>query len=215
MSASSVSDSTSIPQNTVAVLLAAGGGSRFLASSAELNVHVTHKLLAPLRGRTVFECALSNVMEAGFRLIVVVQGAVSLPIVSGRDANGINTIEIVLNPRWSEGQATSLAVAVDALRDRDDVDRFVVGLGDQPFIPADAWRRVALEQPEAPIAVATYAGKRRNPVRLARSMWDLLPREGDEGAKPVLRSHGYLVSEVTCVGEPADIDTAKDLLRWS
>jgi CTP:molybdopterin cytidylyltransferase MocA len=177
---------------TAAVVLAAGGGTRFGGDG--------HKLLAPFRGRPLVAWALEA--ASGLDELIVVTGAVELELPAGARA--------VRNPRWAEGQATSLAAGIDAAAGHDAV---VVGLGDQPLIPVEAWQLVAASS--APIAVATYGGQRRNPVRFAAEVWDLLPREGDEGARSVLRGRPDLVTEVACPGDPVDVDTQEDLATWS
>ena len=76
-------------------------------------------------------------------------------------------MRLVDNPRWAEGQATSLAAGIDAARAAGHRS-VVVGLADQPLIGSEAWRAVAVTGLDRPMGVATYAGQRRNPVRLDR-----------------------------------------------
>ena len=180
-----------------AVLLAAGGGRRFQGPS--------HKLLSPLRGRPVYRWALDAVVAAhGFAEIVVVTGDATLDLP--------DVVVELHNPHWAHGQASSLAIAVDHAGKRGH-DAIVVGLADQPFVASSCWEGVAAG--EAPIAVATYDGRRANPVRLAASVWPLLPTTGDEGARSLMRLRPDLVTEVPCPASPADIDTLEDLLRWN
>jgi CTP:molybdopterin cytidylyltransferase MocA len=175
----------------VAVLLAAGAGSRFEGP--------THKLLTPFAGRPLYEWALESVRAAGIP-VVVVTGDVELDLP--------DDVERVVNPDWADGIATSLQAAMRAAADADAI---VIGLADQPRIPTEAWRLVA--RTDAPIAVATYDGARRNPVRLGRAVWPLLPVTGDRGASVLFRDHA--VVEVACPGDPADVDRLEDLERWS
>ena len=185
---------------TIAVLLAAGGGTRFVAP--------THKLLAMIDGRPVFRHALDHVIAAGLDGIVVVTGAADLEICD-------DMVTVVHNPLWQAGQAGSLQIGL-AEAGSGDCEFVVVGLADQPFIPSSAWRAIAEASSVAPIVVATYGGVRGpNPVRLHRSVWPHLPTEGDEGARPLMRLHPEWVDELACEGSAADIDTLEDLGQWT
>jgi molybdenum cofactor cytidylyltransferase len=183
------------------VLLAAGGGSRFRATES------THKLLAlGPDGRTVVEHSYAAMAADTTDELIVVTGAVELPELPGA--------HLPHNARWAVGQSTSVWEAID-LADALECDAIVVGLGDQPGITAADWAAVrAAMHAGAQIAVATYGGKRRNPVGLARSVWPLLPTNADEGARSVMQRHPELVIEVPCTGNSEDIDSVEDLLRW-
>ncbi len=181
---------------TVAVVLAAGGGTRWTGPG--------HKLLAPIDGEPIVVHAVRAAAASGIGPVVVVAGAVELPATVAAVAG----VTVVPHPGWAAGQATSLAAGI-AFADRLGAESVVVGLGDQPFVEPAAWRAVAAS--ESPIAMASYAGRLRNPVRLARAVWPLLPTSGDEGARVLAQMRPDLVQQVPCPGSPADIDTVDDL----
>ncbi len=183
---------------TAAVVLAAGTGSRFAGG--------TPKLLAPFRGRPLAAWALESAAAAALDELIVVVGHTDLGPLLPEGAH------VVANPRPEAGQATSLACAIDAVAGSGH-GAVVVGLADQPGVPAEAWRLVAACV--APVATAVFGGRRCPPVRLDRSIWPLLPRSGDEGARRLMRERPDLVAEVPCPGDPGDVDTVEDLERWS
>jgi len=181
-----------------AVLLAAGGGTRFTGP--------THKLLADFRGKPVVQWAVENAAAAGLDDLVVVLGAVDLRSVLPAG------VTVLHNPRWHQGQATSLQTA---LRHgwRGGYDAFVVGLGDQPLVPAVTWQTIA--QSGGPLVSAVMDGQRSPPMRIDKELWPLLPTEGDEGARTLIRSRPDLLREIACPGHGLDIDTLEDLPSWS
>lgn len=181
-----------------AVVLAAGGSSRF--GSGE-------KMLARLRGRPLVAWALSAALDAGLDAVAVVTGAVDLGAVLEELGR---RVAVIPNPNWPNGQATSLAAALDWC-EAGGFRAAVVGLGDQPLVPSAAWRAVARAGHDAPIVTAAYGGRRRPPVRLDRSVWSMVSRRGDEGARDLMRRRPDLVGEIACDGDPADVDTLVDL----
>ena len=179
------------------VLLAAGGGSRFGGSH--------HKLLTSVAGKTVFEWALRSALEASIGPVAVVWGSVELPRYAGSEA-----VTYLHNDAWASGIASSVHLALQWANDCG-LQSVVIGLGDQPCVPPSAWTAVA--NSNSPLAVATYAGVRANPVKLHAEFFALVPKTGDEGARSLLRSHPELVAEVPCTGSGIDVDHVEDIER--
>ncbi len=181
------------------LLLAAGSGSRLGQPKA----------LVELGGKTLAERGVDLLRAGGTEPIVVVTGAVpvSLP--------GVVTVH---NPDWRTGMGSSLRVGLATLpADREAV---VIALVDQPLIGAATIPRlIAAFEGGAELAVACYAGQRRNPVLIGRSYWAEVAAtaEADQGARGFLRSHQGLLTLVECgdIGSADDLDTAADLQRIS
>lgn len=183
-----------------AVILAAGGSTRFAAGS---------KQLVELHGRPLVMHAVQAAIDAEvFEAVAVVSGAVPL------DGVLPEGVVILPNPDWAAGQATSVRAGID-WAEAAGFDRVVVGLADQPGVLSEAWRSVATAAASEPIVMASYSGQRGNPVRLDRSIWPLLPDQGDEGARALARRRPELVGAVPCPGTMVDIDTQEDLDRWN
>lgn len=187
---------TQIPKTTLAVILAAGAGIRFAGEG--------HKLFAKLNGRALIWWAVKHALDAGFEEVAVIEGAQSLQDVIPKEAS------LIHNDDWEEGQARSLSVAVQ-YADMFGYETVVVGLGDQPYVPPTTWRHIA--KAEGPIVVADFRGVNAPPVKLDASVWPLVPLDGDEGARQLLRARPELVRKLPCQGSSIDVDSIVGLDR--
>jgi CTP:molybdopterin cytidylyltransferase MocA len=179
------------------VLLAAGEGSRL----------GTPKALLEFGGERLADRGVQLLRDGGAAPVLVVTGAARVTV-PGAVA--------VHNPDWPTGMGSSLAAGLRALP--GDCTAAVIALVDQPLIGVGAVQRlIAAYLAGAEVAVATYHGKPRNPVLLARPHWAgvLAVAVGDAGARPYLRAHPDLVTQVECAdtGRPDDVDTPEDLAR--
>ncbi len=137
-------------------------------------------MTAYARARRCSTRALAAVVDADIGRLTVVTGRLGADDlgIAGRD-----DLTIVHNPDWATGQMTSVRAGITSA-DSNGADVVVIGLADQPGIESSAWRAVADAALDgARIAVATYDGRRANPVALHRETWQLLSTTGDEGAR--------------------------------
>jgi len=182
-----------------AAVLAAGRGSRLGGDAS--------KPLLEWRGRPLVAWALDAVLESGLAPVVVVVGYRADEV---RATVGTNA-EVVENPEWEEGIASSLRTVLGVMTPDAAVDAVAVGLADQPLVGPEAYRRVAATDGE--LVIPTYDGQPGNPVKLARSLWpEALELRGDVGARALARDRAVHV-DCTDTGSAADVDTLEDLER--
>ena len=197
------------PQRPVigAVLLAAGGSSRMRGKD---------KLLEPVDGVPLLRRIAEEVSRSGVDDVICVmrqeddkRGAA----IAGLD------VSRVINPRASEGMATSIAAGVSALSPR--VDAVLVIMGDMPEVSAtDIDRLIAAFDPEEDrsiVRAATDNGTPGHPVLFGRRFFEeLKSMEGDRGARDLLREHMEYVVDVVLTGQSAvtDLDTPEAWAEW-
>lgn len=204
-------ESTPSSGQTVAIVLAAGAGSRFGG----------RKLLASLEGRPVLQHVLDRLDGAGLTDVVVVLGDDAAAIEA---AIAWRTERRVRNDDPGRGLSSSVRVGIEALD--ASADAALIVLGDQPSVSVAAIRALldTPSDPARPVVVPVYeADAGRNPVRIGREAFGLVAAaRGDRGLGPVIAAHPKLVREVALdvPGGNPDIDTRADLVamleaRWA
>jgi CTP:molybdopterin cytidylyltransferase MocA len=204
------------PQLVAGVLLAAGAGSRLGRPKA----------LVVVGGQSMARRGITLLRDGGADPVIVVTGATG----PDTDVTGLGTgpggdagtagrerrVISVHNPDWPTGMGSSLAVGLRAVP--AECTAAVLALADQPLVGPQAVRRLlGAHAAGATVAVASYEGRPRNPVLISREHWQdvIALASGDVGARPFLRTHPDLVTEVECgdTGRPDDVDSPEDLAR--
>ncbi len=190
-----------VHHRTAAVVLAAGGSSRFGSP----------KQLAPWQGRTFLEQVVQTALDAAIGPVIVVLGA---EVEQCRRLLAGLPVQVVVNPRWAEGQSTSMQAGLEALPAGTGGAVFL--LVDQPAVQADTVRRVVQAHREtlAPVVWPEYQGRRGNPVLFDRSLFPALRQiRGDTGGRPLLQAHAAQAARVPVEdrGVVLDFDTPEAL----
>lgn len=188
-------------QSLAGLILAAGGSSR-LGSP---------KQLLRWRGKELVCHAVEQSLAVCDSGVVVVSGAQAAAVegcLQGYDA------EVVFNPHWEAGVATSLAIGVGAIRLRDACGVLVM-LCDQPMLQVNDLARLAAiwrAAPDIP-AAARYAAVLGAPAIFPSGYFARLAGlQGDLGARALLRDQDCC--SILDIPEAAlDVDTAADVDR--
>lgn len=179
------------------VVLAAGRGTRYGAT----------KQLVEVGGRPLVHHVATTARRAGLAPVLVVVG---------HEADRVrqalpDDVQVVDNPAFAQGQASSLRAGVAAAT-RTDAAALVVLLADQPGVTAGAIRTVMASHAAGHLVVrAHYEDRPGHPVLFDRSVWPALSEvTGDVGARELLDA--LAVTDVAVPGpRPPDVDRPEDL----
>lgn len=186
---------------SIAAVVLAAGASRRLGQP---------KQLLPYEGSTLIDVVVSRVCAAGCTRVGVVIGAHADEVVR---AIASRPVELIENPQWEEGIASSLRAAVAWAR-RTSCDGLLVCVGDQPYLSTchlqQLMSRFTTHRPVA----SRYRDAPDIPAIFGREAFGSLEAlRGDRGASQVLSRLRAAVIEWPD-GE-IDIDHPSDLGRLS
>jgi len=187
---------------TIAGLVLAAGSSRRLGQP---------KQLLDFRGRTLLDTSLDVARAAPFDRRLVTIGGAGPEVRERVDFSGFDLVESL---HHTDGCASSIVSTLAHLD--DDVDGFVLLLGDQPNVSVASIESViATGSNGRPIVVCNYDDGIGHPFWFGRATFDALAQiHGDKAVWKVIESGNFPVTEVAVSGDvPLDVDTWADYER--
>lgn len=162
------------------------------------------KLLLPLGTRTVIEHVVDRVSRANIREVIVVLGAWHQEI-----ANLLTprNVKLCYNPRYAEGQASSVAAGSAAVSEDSEGIMFVPG--DLPLIVPEYLNRLIEEfyRSQALIVKSMAGTPAIFSTKLRQALTEL---SGDTGGRQLLDKYKDELVIVPADQEALDIDTPED-----
>jgi molybdenum cofactor cytidylyltransferase len=169
------------------------------------------KLLLQLQGKPVVRWSVEHIVSH-VEDVVVVTGPEDTAI---RQALEDLPVRFAVNPRPQDGQGTSIAAGIAALKPWTTAA--LIALGDQPRMPAavvpallDAFRRSGKA-----IVAPVYQGVHGTPVLFSSEVFgELRALTGDAGARAVVKANPERVEAVAFdLAMPPDVDTPEDYAK--
>ena len=189
-------------RKTAVILLAAGASSRFSEGD---------KLTAEIGGHDILSLAGRPVSCLPFHQKVAVT---PLSDDSRADVLAAQGWRIISNPNSSDGQSTSLIAGLDAVETDENVEQFLILLGDMPFVPDHHIHALLLTKtPEVSAVMTTVQDFLTPPALFSREQLASLKQlTGDKGAKAVFNALENTMMTPLAKHYAVDIDTMDDLL---
>jgi len=155
------------------ILLAAGTSSRMGVD----------KLALLYNGKTIIEHSLNNILNAGFKDIVVV----TRPHSGHENLIKESQIKIIENRQYESGIASSLIAGLQEIDSR--AQGVIFALADQPLVTPDIYKQlIETYQKSLKLVVGPACkGQRGNPTLFDRRTWpSLMKLSGDEGGRVII-----------------------------
>ena len=146
-----------------------------------------NKLLLPLGGEAVIRKTAKAVLASAVSEVILVTGHEEAMV---KGAVEDLDVRLTHNPRYAEGQSTSMIAGIEAAHEAAEAYLFV--LGDQPLLtPGIVNGVISLfekSRPDALVAAPTFEGRRGNPALFSSTLKDeLLRTSGDAGGRGIIR----------------------------
>lgn len=188
------------PKGLYAIILAAGGSSRFGSP----------KQLARIGGRPLLSTAVGRVVETVGPGVLVVLGANAAQLTPMLQHSPVS---VVINRGWREGLASSIRAGIARLP--ISCTGVMLVLADQAAVTSEDLGRLAdawLRQPQS-IAAAQYGATVGVPAIFPDFLFsELTQLRGDVGARALLKRHLERVVRVPMESAACDLDTQEDFL---
>ena len=172
------------------------------------------KQLLELNNKLLLEWVLDAALASRLAKVLLVLGHEHPKIIQALGLNSNRSrLQVVINPRYREGQSSSLQAGLLAIQ--PPISSVMFLLGDQPMLKTTTIDHMLdrFWHSDRDIGVPVWQGKRGNPTIFSRAMYcSLMAIEGDIGARQVIRAHHKRVLSIE-LDDPlcfADIDSAQD-----
>jgi len=185
----------------VACAVLAAGASRRLGHA---------KQLAQYRGEPLVRLAAECSRASRATIAAVIVGAHAESVCAALSGS---PVDVVFNPDWDHGMATSIRAAT-TWAERHDSDALLLTLCDQPLLSTAHLDRVITQFNRYGLPVASYYGRRNAvPALFPRSMFASLTKlRGDAGARHLLND-GRAVQRISWPDGEFDVDNLESERR--
>lgn len=178
-----------------------------------------NKLLLPLGDETVLRKTAKAVLESSVSEVILMTGHEEAEV--KKAVEGLD-VRITHNPRYAEGQSTSMIAGVEAAHEEACAYLFV--LGDQPLLTPQIVNDLIFlyekSRPDALVVAPVFEGRRGNPTLFSATLKDeLLQTSGDAGGRGIIRRletespEQIVFHHLPNDGILLDIDTEEDYER--